>query len=170
MKKTLFLLHLISLYSLLFAQEKAQNNNSTISVNGKTFIDLNKNGKLDMWEDTRLSLDKRIDAIIAQMTNEEKASLLIGTGMPGVDALIGPIGKAKEGLVPGAAGGTAALDRFGIPATVLSDGPAGLRIEPTRKNDKKSERRRTSFKKRRRRKKKETKRRRSSKKARNRRF
>lgn len=136
MKKTLFLLHLISLYSLLFAQEKAQNNNSTISVNGKTFIDLNKNGKLDMWEDTRLSLDKRIDAIIAQMTNEEKASLLIGTGMPGVDALIGPIGKAKEGLVPGAAGGTAALDRFGIPATVLSDGPAGLRIEPTRKNDK----------------------------------
>ena len=36
----------------------------------KTFIDLNKNEKLDLWEDTRLSVDKRIDAIIKQMTNE----------------------------------------------------------------------------------------------------
>jgi len=114
---------------------KAQNNISTITVDGKIFKDLNKNGKLDMWEDTRISVDKRIDAIIAQMTNEEKANLLIGTGMPGVEALVGDVGKAKQGLVPGAAGGTASLDRFGIPSTVLSDGPAGLRIEPTRKND-----------------------------------
>lgn len=114
---------------------QAQTNNSIINVGGKKYKDFNKNGKLDMWEDTRLSIDKRIDTIIAQMTNEEKASLLLGTGMPGVEALVGPIGKAKEGLVPGAAGGTANLQRFGIPSTVISDGPAGLRIESTRKND-----------------------------------
>jgi beta-glucosidase len=64
---------------MLSSSINAQN---TITNNGKTFIDLNKNGKLDLWEDTRLSVDKRIDAIIKQMTNEEKASLLIGIGMP----------------------------------------------------------------------------------------
>ena len=54
---------------MLSSSINAQN---TITNNGKTFIDLNKNGKLDLWEDTRLSVDKRIDAIIKQMTNEEK--------------------------------------------------------------------------------------------------
>ncbi|WP_312900437.1 glycoside hydrolase family 3 N-terminal domain-containing protein [Chryseobacterium taichungense] len=116
---------------------KAQNN-PTLTVNGKTFKDLNKNGKLDAWEDTRLSVDKRIDAIIRQMTNEEKVNLLIGTGMPGIEVLTGPVGDSKQGLVPGAAGGTADFDRFGIPATVVADGPAGLRIAPTRKNDSKT--------------------------------
>ncbi|WP_089999274.1 glycoside hydrolase family 3 C-terminal domain-containing protein [Chryseobacterium taichungense] len=116
---------------------KAQNN-PTVMVNGKTFKDLNKNGKLDVWEDTRLSVDKRIDAIIRQMTNEEKVNLLIGTGMPGIEVLTGPVGDSKQGLVPGAAGGTADFERFGIPATVVADGPAGLRIAPTRKNDSKT--------------------------------
>ncbi|MFC3157283.1 beta-glucosidase [Chryseobacterium arachidis] len=116
---------------------KAQNN-PTVTVGGKTFKDLNKNGKLDVWEDTRLSVDKRIDAIIKQMTNEEKVNLLIGTGMPGIEVLTGPVGDSKQGLVPGAAGGTANFDRFGIPATVVADGPAGLRIAPTRENNSKT--------------------------------
>lgn len=116
---------------------KAQNN-STVTVYGRTFTDLNGNGKLDTWEDTRLSTDKRIDAIVKLMTNEEKADLLIGTGMPGIEVLTGPVGDSKQGLVPGAAGGTAALTRFGIPATVVADGPAGLRISPTRKGDSKT--------------------------------
>ncbi len=110
----------------------------TIEVDGKTFYDFNKNGKLDIWEDTRLSANDRIEAIVKEMTNEEKAELLIGTGMPGIEVLTGPVGDSKQGLVPGAAGGTAALDRFGIPATVVADGPAGLRISPTRENDSKT--------------------------------
>lgn len=116
----------------------AQTKNTTVTVDGKTFKDSNKNGKLDVWEDTRLSVDKRIDAIIKQMTNEEKVNLLIGTGMPGIEVLTGPVGDSKQGLVPGAAGGTDSFDRFGIPATIVADGPAGLRIQPTRDNDSKT--------------------------------
>ncbi|MPT32752.1 MAG: beta-glucosidase, partial [Chryseobacterium sp.] len=115
----------------------AQTKNATVTVDGKTFKDSNKNGKLDVWEDTRLSVNKRIDAIIKQMTNEEKVNLLIGTGMPGIEVLTGPVGDSKQGLVPGAAGGTDSFDRFGIPATIVADGPAGLRIQPTRDNDSK---------------------------------
>lgn len=106
-----------------------------LTIKGFTFKDLNKNGKLDTWEDTRLSVNTRIEAIIKEMTNEEKASFLIGTGMPGIEMLTGPVGDSKQGLVPGAAGGTLEMKRFGIPATVVADGPAGLRIEPKRDND-----------------------------------
>ncbi|OXG09015.1 beta-glucosidase [Flavobacterium araucananum] len=115
-----------------------ETNPPVLTVKGFKFFDLNKNGKLDPWEDTRLSVDQRIDAIIKQMTNTEKAELLIGTGMPGIEVLTGPVGDSKQGLVPGAAGGTAAFERFGIPATVVADGPAGLRIAPTRENDSKT--------------------------------
>ena len=104
----------------------------------KTFIDLNKNRKLDLWEDTRLSVDKRIDAIIKQMTNEEKASLLIGIGMPGFTENFQTVGNSVKNKVPGAAGGTLALERFGIPSVIVADGPAGLRINATRENDSKT--------------------------------
>ena len=81
---------------------------------------------------------KNIDHVVKMMTLEEKASLLIGytygksyTGLPSSDD---PNAKA---IVPGAAGETGAVDRLHIPHTVLSDGPAGLRISPLRPNDKK---------------------------------
>lgn len=118
--------------------ENDETNPPVLTIKGFTFKDLNRNGKLDPWEDTRLSVNQRIDAIIKEMTNAEKVELLIGTGMPGIEVLIGPVGDSKQGLVPGAAGGTAAFERFGIPATVVADGPAGLRIAPTRENDSKT--------------------------------
>ena len=123
------------LASFLCSSINAQN---TIANTGKTFIDLNKNGKLDIWEDTRLSVNKRIDAIIKQMTNEEKASLLIGIGMPGFTENFQTVGNSVKNKVPGAAGGTLALERFGIPSVIVADGPAGLRINATRENDSKT--------------------------------
>ncbi|MCM0667658.1 glycoside hydrolase family 3 C-terminal domain-containing protein [Flavobacterium tyrosinilyticum] len=115
-----------------------ETNPPLVTIKGFTFADFNRNGKLDPWEDTRLTANQRIDAIIKEMTNAEKVELLIGTGMPGIEVLTGPVGDSKQGLVPGAAGGTAAFERFGIPATVVADGPAGLRIAPTRENDSKT--------------------------------
>ena len=61
--------------------------------------------------------EDNIEEILKAMTNEEKVSLLVG----------GP-----GSLVPGAAGYTREIERLGIPMTVLADGPAGLRIKPTR--------------------------------------
>jgi len=41
---------------------------STITVDGHTFRDLNKNGKLDKYEDNRLSTDERVINLLSQMT------------------------------------------------------------------------------------------------------
>ena len=78
----------------------------------------------------KASLDKVIDA----MTIEEKAHLLIGTGMAGSTGDDPVIGMTQS-IVPGAAGTTYPIERLGIPAIVLADGPAGLRINPTREGD-----------------------------------
>lgn len=71
-----------------------------------------------------------IDKVIAAMTTEEKVSLLIGTGMPGFGGQSAVVGSTQS-IVPGAAGTTFPIERLGIPAVVVADGPAGLRISPT---------------------------------------
>jgi len=48
--------------------------------NGFTFRDLNKNGKLDPYEDPRQSIDIRVEDLLRQMTLEEKAGLLFING------------------------------------------------------------------------------------------
>ena len=76
-----------------------------------------------------------INKIVKAMTLEEKAALVVGVGMDsGEEGMSATIGAQAE-LVPGAAGSTHAIPRLGIPATVLADGPAGLRINPTRPGD-----------------------------------
>lgn len=78
------------------------------------------------------SIDK--EDILSKLSLEDKAHFVIGTGMAGMsgnDAVIG----ATKSLVPGAAGTTYPLDSIGIPAIVLADGPAGLRIDAHRKGD-----------------------------------
>ncbi len=47
-----------------------------LSENGYSFRDLNKNGKLDPYEDARDSLDARVEDLLQQMTLPEKAGLL----------------------------------------------------------------------------------------------
>jgi len=93
--------------------------------------------------------------VIAAMTLQEKSKLVVGMGfkMPGMPAP--QKGKKPEPIniggftlppsdpeaydvpekVPGAAGRTHAITRLGIPSITVSDGPAGLRIDPERPND-----------------------------------
>ncbi len=78
-----------------------------------------------------------IDKVIKAMTLDEKIDLVVGnTGKEASDAAA-TIGNSAA-KVPGAAGETNAVSRLGIPATVLADGPAGLRIDPTREGTSKT--------------------------------
>ena len=75
-----------------------------------------------------------VDKVLKAMTLEEKVQFVIGMGMAGSDGTSAVVG-ATEDIVPGAAGTTYPIPRLGIPSIVLADGPAGLRINPTREND-----------------------------------
>jgi len=48
----------------------------TLTVNGHTFRDLNKNGQLDIYEDKTQTIAARVNDLIAQMTLEEKAGTM----------------------------------------------------------------------------------------------
>lgn len=85
-----------------------------------------------------------VKSVIAAMTLEEKANLVVGVSKrrsvlpPSNSATPGQqnpaVGQTMD-LVAGAAGITYAILRLGIPSIVVADGPAGLRISPTRPND-----------------------------------
>ena len=94
-----------------------------------------------------------VKAVIAAMTLEEKANLVVGAGMrfgPPPQAQRdssarrrdstnqqsqGPVIGQTQQRVPGAAGTTHGIQRLGIPSIVVADGPAGLRISPFRNRD-----------------------------------
>lgn len=75
-----------------------------------------------------------LDDVVGAMTLEEKAHLIVGTGMGASSGDSAVVGETKK-MVPGAAGTTYPIERLGIPAVVLADGPAGLRINPRREGD-----------------------------------
>ena len=78
-----------------------------------------------------------IKEVVAAMTLEEKAKIVVGNGfsMPGMPkANATNLGMTKD-KVAGASGTTFAIPRLGIPSMVVSDGPAGVRIDPIRDND-----------------------------------
>jgi beta-glucosidase len=100
-----------------------------------------------------------VKQVVAAMTLEEKAKLVVGMGfkMPGAaparrsntdrpksDSVskegfqlppVDPTDAAIPEKVAGAAGRTHAIPRLGIPSMTLSDGPAGVRIDPFRNGD-----------------------------------
>ena len=82
----------------------------------------------------KLQVDN-VDEVLKAMTLEEKAMLVVGgnrrTESADANGMLGAHAKS----VPGAAGATQAIPRLGIPSTVLTDGPAGVRIQPKREND-----------------------------------
>lgn len=77
-----------------------------------------------------------IKDVVAAMTLEEKAKFVVGNGFSmnrgSKDTSFLGVTKNK---VPGAAGTTFPIPRLGIPSMVVSDGPAGVRIDPIRNND-----------------------------------
>ena len=80
-------------------------------------------------EELRLN-ENNIDTIVSEMTIEEKCELIVG----GRAEMFKP-NAYKKVKAPGAAGVINEIPRLGIPATVLSDGPAGVRIRPHRPGD-----------------------------------
>lgn len=79
--------------------------------------------------------EHNIDKVVKAMTPEEKALLVTGIEMDkGTDIHTAVIGASAQ-KVAGAAGATHAIPRLGIPSVVLADGPAGLRIAPTREGE-----------------------------------
>ena len=97
-----------------------------VTVDGYTFLDRNENGELDVYEDRRRSVEERANDLLSQMNINEKIHLLKGSGMAS------GIGMGEPQGIPGAVGTIVPTPRLGIPTVYLSDGPAGLRIEPTR--------------------------------------
>lgn len=60
-----------------------------LSIGGLLFKDLNKNGQLDPYEDWRLPLKDRVNDLVARMSLEEKAGLMVGPSLaPGPDGEI----------------------------------------------------------------------------------
>ena len=67
----------------------------------------------------------RTKEIVSKMTDSEKALLVVGARSLASGEVIG----AAAHTLPGAAGETVSFPQYGIPPMILTDGPAGLRIE-----------------------------------------
>ena len=76
--------------------------------------------------------EDNIEEVLQAMTLQEKATLLVGGARA---AIVNGVTSGVSANIPGAAGNTRPIERLGIPMTVLADGPAGLRIQPTRQGD-----------------------------------
>ena len=101
---------------------------------------------------------QKVQSIVSKMTLDQKAQLAIGTGMffelpdsikakmpPGFggdvntkDPVYNEMVKRIRMYLPGAAGVSSEFSELGITSQVLSDGPAGLRIQPKRKGEEKT--------------------------------
>ena len=79
-----------------FTQPELGARKSPILTEGKyQFKDLNKNGKLDPYEDWRLPMEARIADLVGQMTLEEKVGLLFHPNIAVTES-----GELKYDLTP----------------------------------------------------------------------
>ena len=70
----------VALTLLVSCQTRTSNNSILKTIDGYTFRDLNKNGKLDVYEDTRQPVSARVNDLLGQMTLDEKAGMLFING------------------------------------------------------------------------------------------
>ena len=64
---------------VIFSQgcsKEKDNSVKTIVIEGEEFRDLNKNGRLEAYEDWRVPVSERIDDILSKMTLDEKVGLM----------------------------------------------------------------------------------------------
>ncbi len=61
----------------------------TLNVDGFTFRDLNKNGKPDIYEDSRKPIEDRVNDLLSQMNLEEKSGAMF----------IPPVSMNKDGSI-----------------------------------------------------------------------
>ena len=102
-------------------------------LEGATFRDLNENGELDTYEDTRLTPGERVDDLLSQMTLEEKAgSMFFTVILPGSDGELAerpnfsnPLSLVMSVMSPSNSTMVAAklMNHFNI---VFADGPEQL--------------------------------------------
>ena len=95
-----------------------------LQVDGQRFKDLNKNGTLDAYEDWRLPPERRARDLLARMTLEEKAGMMMhGTARSG-----GPTGGVGMGAEYDTAANRALIDSVHVNSVItrLSGDPATL--------------------------------------------
>lgn len=95
----------------------------TLTVEGRQFRDLDRSGRLDPYEDWRLSPEQRTDDLVRRMTLEEKAGTMMHASLPGAgsgaNAAIGVSADgydlARVGEMIGQRGITSFITRLALP-------------------------------------------------------
>lgn len=69
-----------------------------LTIRGHSFRDLDRNGRLDDYEDWRLPPARRADDLIARMTSAEKAATMLQVSLPTRDSAVdaGTVGAAPR--------------------------------------------------------------------------
>ncbi|MDB4922587.1 MAG: bglX 2 [Mucilaginibacter sp.] len=81
-----------------------------LTVDGLSFKDLNKNGKLDKYEDWRLPVDERAKDLASKLTIAQIAGLMLYSAHQAIPAMPGPMGAATYNGKPFPESGARASD------------------------------------------------------------
>src|SRR3984957_732563 len=81
-----------------------------LTVDGLAFKDLNRNGKLDKYEDWRLPVDERSKDLAGKMSIEQIAGLMLYSLHQAIPALPGPMGRSTYNGKPFGESGSNAWD------------------------------------------------------------